>query len=143
MDDRNGPITNLDPKGDGEGACVRSRPALGSISVWNLVANPPDGGVTLGGYRGSIGPPDDRRPPGEWPHPCRRESHIADITPPTPVACRHVRAGGFARLADREPSRHERPAGRRSRSHTGPDADDEPGPASAHAVGSPEAPAQQ
>src|SRR5438105_3139930 len=87
-------------------------------------------------------PPNDCRPPGVWPHACRREPPTADITPPHTVARRRARAGGVARLAGQEPGRRPRPAAAgAARPDSGSGA--EPSAAPADAGGSSEAPAEQ
>src|SRR5437868_6933886 len=86
-------------------------------------------------------PPNDRRPPGVWPHACRREPPTADITPPHTVGRRRARVGGVARLADQEPGRRPRPAAGAPRPDSGSGA--EPSAAPADAGGSSEAPAEQ
>src|SRR2546430_5057567 len=145
INDRIGSITNLDPKTGSLAGNAALEPDLGSTSVWDVGTNPPNGGLTLGRCEGSIGPPNDSAALGEWPHPCRRDSHFADITSHPPVASRHLCAGGLSRLADRESRRHERPAGPRSRPDAGPVSGDrgQPRAAPAHAGGCPEASPQQ
>src|SRR5436309_5388328 len=145
INDRIGSITNLDPKTGSLARSAALQPHLGSTSVWDVGTNPPNGGLTLGRCEGSIGPPNDSAALGEWPHPCRRDSHFADITSHPPVASRHLCAGGLSRLADRESRGHERPAGRRPRPDAGPVPGHrgEPRAAPAHAGGGPEASPQQ